>query len=288
MALPAVASPVIAGKVLRVSKQGKVEIVRPDRSVHRPGRSAPLYSGDTLVISGSGFACVETAESPTGVCWQDGRHPIVAAAPESHRPQVFNMLATWWSKPGANLPNIATSRGNEDGNATPSAPHALLPANVAYELQLMPAGYATLAPLWRGDWARVTHTLESGVATELPAGADRFEFKSVNRPAKVEVYSRNGQASGIWRVGIAPPPLVPGLSIPESAMTTTDRVDRAAWLLTYGPTQWRLFAFTELKIMANSGSYEAKVLLGYLASSDCSDSPLIASSCPFVAPDRYK
>ena len=276
-------SPVLAGKVIRVGKQGHVEIQHKGLPTRLPGKSAPLYNGDGLSISGSSFACIETAEFPAGKCLQEGFFRINVKGAEDHRPSTFQLLTAWLGRPGSSLPSLAVSRGDDDLLTQATRPHPLLPAGVGHDVQFMPAGYARLAPLWGGSWAKATLAIASSGSIPLPAGNLAFVLQPVDREATLTVSPSVAGIPVAWKIRLASAiPQAPGLPATEAALTQADRVDRAAWLLTKGPEQWHLFAFTELRNLGEAGSYEAQTMLAYIDSPDCVGSDF-ASTCPFFA-----
>jgi len=285
-AAPAFAEHVRDGGVESVtSNSGSVLISHAGRAAVPAAAGADLYAGDRIVINGDAVICIDNPA--TYMCLRHANSPYIVKPDTGgdHSPGFLEYIRDFFGHPVVSEQSQALIGRGEGNGSLPFGRAALLPFG-AGQTQLMPAGYTSISPLFRGS--------EKGRAWLLVSGSGEAESLTWNAsdrllslPAPVrenmdlDITGPTGTVSLLWHIEVGGPAPRPEWLPASGDLDDVQRTERAVWVIRDGPAKWRLFGLTELALLAEKGHFEARHLLEIANNDDCLK--VGAPACPFMS-----
>jgi hypothetical protein len=258
------------GRIESTGGQLRAADVSFTSAVNRPAASRPtcLRQGEKLDFrSGDpkAFVKVTTLDSPDGMYINGADTPWPIGGRRTPFPTPARIAALIDRLRAKRLPQVmvdTTMRGgpaecDQLGSGSPSASG----------LQYAPARAAHVALVWTSPAASL-HIEGDGKSRQIDAGGRNAVAFDLADTSGVRTASFcDGGPTWRFQRTEASPPRPQALTTPENRLTEPDRFERAVWILTEGPIEWRAFALGEIDTLARD-SYDANLVWRAAASGE--------------------
>lgn len=258
-AAPSTRAPAIeaAGRVVDVTPPGSVQIVGQNKPPQVAAHGVLLHPGDwldfrregELVANVYGRRVTYTATSPD--------RQIPKRAVGRYGPQdlsFFERFVQFLSSPRAAIPVFPWVRGTPPPGITLESSQFAPTGRV-----LVPRGTTQLALIWRSGPAELVVQPPKGPATRLRSERNAWLLVPLPTHADGVRITAEGQSLS-WTIGSADRVPAPPWLENKADLSEAERLVRASWLLSHGPSQWRAFAVTELAELSERGSFPGNQL----------------------------
>jgi hypothetical protein len=247
-----------AGRITFVSGD-PIVVIHLDRSREPAFGGHPLYPGDRFEIVGASklFASVYGEPKHYDAASADKSVPLRDVGVFSKDDESFlDRFALFMSKPRKSIPSFSWIR---DGSGRPAQP-TTLSALAPFGRQCVEADTHFVALIWARGAGEVAVSRDGGPPVAIEVRKEPWAVVPLQRGEKSAAITLKG-LPGAWAVERCQRAPLAKWQIPTGSLSEAQRVTRAAWLLsTDAYPEWRLFALSELKALADHGNFAAREL----------------------------
>ena len=247
----------IAGRISHVENEERVDLIRVDGRKEVAQSSSFLYAGDRFDFRGE--ATVKAYVYDKTITYKIGSENKTIPAREVGIFEFadngyLSRFRAFLSKPRGQIPVVMGTRsGASDAVVLKSV--SVAPVGRQY----LPAGTSRVALVWGNGAGQLNVRDDSGKLTMVDSGDAAWLVVSLPMHSKLYTLSFTGQSLR-WNIEMTTEVPAPPWFQNQLMLSEAKRLVRAAWLLQDGPTEWRLFALTELVALAEAGNFVANAL----------------------------